>query len=90
MPVGPERIGGRRLRAILLGGNDVFLATDKTIEETIELFASLGVEVHITELDISLYTSDNDSYDPVPEEVLVRQGYRYKDIFDVLKRQAWK
>jgi endo-1,4-beta-xylanase len=58
------------------------------IEETIETFAELGVEVHITELDMSIYTNDTDSYTTVPEEILIRQGYRYKDIFDVFRRQA--
>jgi endo-1,4-beta-xylanase len=58
------------------------------IEETIETFAELGVEVHITELDMSIYTNDTDSYTAVPEEILIKQGYRYKEVFDVFKRQA--
>ncbi|MBN1428650.1 MAG: endo-1,4-beta-xylanase, partial [Anaerolineae bacterium] len=60
----------------------------ETIEETIETFAALGVEVHITELDMSIYTNDSDKYTIVPEDVLIRQGYRYRDIFEVLRRQA--
>jgi endo-1,4-beta-xylanase len=62
-----------------------------TIEETIEMFGSLGVEVHITELDMSIYTSGTDAYateTDVPEEILIAQGYRYRDIFDVFRRQA--
>ncbi|MBN2389990.1 MAG: endo-1,4-beta-xylanase [Anaerolineae bacterium] len=57
------------------------------IEETIEMFAELG-EVHITELDMSIYTNDVDSYDEVPEEVLIKQGYRYKEIFEVFRSHA--
>ncbi|HOT90185.1 MAG TPA: endo-1,4-beta-xylanase [Anaerolineae bacterium] len=59
------------------------------IEETIEKFSELG-EVHITEMDMSIYTNDNDAYTTVPEEVLIKQGYRYKDIFDVFRRHADK
>ncbi len=59
------------------------------IEETIQMFAELG-EVHITELDMSIYTNDTDSYTTVPQEVLIKQGYRYKEIFDVFRRQADK
>ncbi len=59
------------------------------IEETIEMFSELG-EVHITEMDMSIYTNDNDAYTTVPEEVLIKQGYRYKDIFEVFKRHAGK
>ena len=60
----------------------------EAIEETILMFTDLGVEQHITELDMSIYTNDIDSYTTVPDEVLVRQGKRYKSVFDVLKRQA--
>ncbi len=59
------------------------------IEETIEMFAELG-EVHITELDMSIYTNDTDSYTTVPPEVLIKQGYRYKEIFEVFRRHADK
>ncbi|MFZ6031618.1 MAG: endo-1,4-beta-xylanase [Chloroflexota bacterium] len=59
------------------------------IEQTLIMFSDLGLEQHITELDMSLYTNDFDNYGSnVPEEVLVRQGYRYRDIFNVLRRQA--
>ena len=57
------------------------------IEETIEMFAELG-EVYVTELDMSIYSNDTDSYTTVPEEVLIRQGYRYKAIFEAFRRQA--
>jgi len=57
------------------------------IEETIEMFGELG-EVHITELDMSIYANDTDSYTTVPAEVLIKQGYRYKEIFEALRRQG--
>ena len=57
------------------------------VEQTIELFAELG-DVHITELDMSLYTNDTDTYTEVPEDVLVLQGYRHKELFEVFARQA--
>jgi endo-1,4-beta-xylanase len=60
----------------------------EVIEETILMFAELGVEQHITELDMSIYANDMDSYTTVPDEILVRQGKRYRAVFDVLKRQA--
>ncbi|MEJ5311864.1 MAG: endo-1,4-beta-xylanase [Anaerolineae bacterium] len=58
-----------------------------SIEAAIERFAELG-EVHITELDMSLYTNDTTSYAVIPDELLLQQGYRYRDIFEVLKRHA--
>jgi len=61
--------------------------TVPAIEETIEMFAELG-EVHITELDMSIYPNDTDKYTTVPPEVLIKQGYRYKAIFEALRRQG--
>ncbi len=55
------------------------------IEAAIQRFAELG-EVHITELDMSIYPNDIDSYTSVPESVLIRQGHRYKDIFTMLRK----
>src|SRR6185295_1469447 len=60
----------------------------QTIEETIQLFAGLGVDQHITEMDMSVYTNSTDKYTAVPEELLIKQGYRYKEVFDVFRRHA--
>ncbi len=56
------------------------------IEETLQLFAGLGVDQQITELDMSIYTNDTDRYTTVPQEILIIQGYRYKEIFEVFRR----
>lgn len=58
--------------------------TIAAIEDTLEMFAELG-EVHITELDMSLYTDDYQSYEEIPDELLLKQGYRYEEIFDLFK-----
>jgi endo-1,4-beta-xylanase len=62
--------------------------TATAIEQTIVKFAELGLPQHITELDMSIYAKDTEKYNTVPDEVLVKQGYRYKEIFDVFRRQA--
>ncbi|MFF3442596.1 endo-1,4-beta-xylanase [Streptosporangium sp. NPDC002721] len=58
------------------------------IEDTIEKFARLGVDQQVTELDVSVYTDFTSSYETVPAEVLALQGHRYREIFDVFRRQA--
>jgi endo-1,4-beta-xylanase len=60
------------------------------IRETIELFASLGVKVIITEMDISIYTSETEARKPVTPAILLEQAQRYKDIFAMLREQAQK
>lgn len=57
------------------------------IEQTIELFAGLGVDQQITELDMSVYPNFVDSYPAIPAQTLIAQGYRYRDLFDALRRQ---
>ncbi|GAA1007553.1 beta-xylanase [Acrocarpospora pleiomorpha] len=60
------------------------------IESSIQRFAQLGVEQQVTELDVSVYTDFVSSYATVPAAVLAEQGHRYKEIFDVFRRQASK
>ncbi|MEZ4621072.1 MAG: endo-1,4-beta-xylanase [Caldilineaceae bacterium] len=61
--------------------------TPQVVETTIRKFAELG-QVHITEFDMSIYTNNTDSYESVPEAVLVRQGERYRELFDIFKRNS--
>jgi endo-1,4-beta-xylanase len=57
------------------------------IENSIKTFADLGLDNQVTELDVSVYTNFSDSYSTVPANVLARQGYRYADVFNALRRQ---
>ncbi|MGW5162789.1 endo-1,4-beta-xylanase [Nonomuraea wenchangensis] len=59
-----------------------------SVEDTIERFATLGVEQQVTELDVSVYTDFVSSYDTIPDELIAEQGHRYKELFDVFRRQA--
>ncbi len=55
------------------------------ISDSIKLFGSIGLDNIITELDMSIYTDDLTSYAAVPEDTLIRQGYRYKELFDAFR-----
>lgn len=58
------------------------------IEETIEKFKDLGIEQQITELDMSSYANDTDSWQTYPLSEQMKQAYRYRDLFDMLRRHA--
>ena len=60
------------------------------IKETIELFASLGVKVMVTEMDVSVYSSPDEAKKNVTDAILLEQAQRYKDIFAVFREQAQK
>jgi endo-1,4-beta-xylanase len=60
------------------------------IADTIQMFSALGVDNQITELDVSVYDNRDQRYATAPEDLLVKQGYRYKDLFDVLRELKGK
>lgn len=57
-------------------------------EAMITKFTPLGVEQQITEMDISIYVNNGESFPTPPADRLLKQGYRYRDLFDVYKRHA--
>lgn len=67
----------------------------KRFEATIERFSELkkynpDFTVQITELDVSIYKSDNDEEIAITSDVLLQQAYRYQELFDLLKEQTAK
>lgn len=70
-----------------------YFQTTKNLEKAIELYASLGIEVHITELDLSLYISGiqytEDTYytaETFTEELEERQAERYRVFFELFRK----
>lgn len=55
-------------------------------EKTLQKFSELGLEIHITEMDISVYEDRNESYETISEEMLNEQGHRVKDLFGVINK----
>jgi len=57
--------------------------------ETLDLFATLGVTQHVTEMDVSIYTGSNNAsianYDEIPVERFFRQAFHYRDYFEVFR-----
>ncbi|WP_169085705.1 endo-1,4-beta-xylanase [Paenibacillus sp. PL91] len=56
------------------------------ISDSIKMFGEAGFDNQLTEFDVSAYTNNTDAYQDVPQELLAKQGYRYKELFDELKR----
>ena len=56
------------------------------IESSIVKFAALGLEQHITELDVDIYPDSNLSYDSLPAADAAKQAERYKQLFEILLR----
>ncbi|WP_233261800.1 endo-1,4-beta-xylanase [Vitiosangium sp. GDMCC 1.1324] len=64
----------------------LYYPTLQEIENSIVKFADLGVETHITELDVSVYSNSSQRYDTFPEDLKQKQAALYKQLFDVFKR----
>ncbi len=65
------------------------------IEKTIELFGSLGLNVIVTEMDVSVYKDFQPGKEQEPKkdytpELLERQANRYAQIFDCFVKEAKK
>lgn len=60
------------------------------IEETIEKYASLGVKVLVTELDVSFFDHEDKSPLILSEENLKKQADFYYELFECFKRQNKK
>jgi endo-1,4-beta-xylanase len=72
--------------------------TVSNLEKEIQAYAALGLDVHITELDISIYTRDYTSDDEskwftdptLNDEYQNKLAARYKEFFDMFRRNADK
>ncbi len=58
----------------------------QAISDSIKKFSQLGLEIHITELDMSLNADPNFKEENAPENLLIRQAHRYKEIFNIFKQ----
>lgn len=58
-----------------------------TLAKGIKRFADLGLEVQITELDISVYEHNDlvTRHPSLPEDLKIQQAERYKEVFEVLR-----
>ncbi len=65
---------------------DVYVPALDLIRRAIERYASLGVSVQITELDVSLFRFEDDTaYQSPPPQLLELQAERYEQFFSLLR-----
>ena len=62
----------------------------EALVETVNGFSALGLDNQITELDISVYTDAKSRYLDIADELLIRQGYRYRDLFQAFRELKGK
>jgi len=55
-------------------------------EKTLKEFSELGLEIHITELDITVYKDRTQSFSTISDELLNEQGHRVKDLFAIIDK----
>jgi endo-1,4-beta-xylanase len=87
--------GHLNIRPSTIETNQAYHQTPENMEAAIQLYASLGLEVHVTEMDLSVYIPGM-MYTPdlfyTPEtftaDVAEEQAARYRAFFDMFRRQA--
>ncbi|WP_249897374.1 endo-1,4-beta-xylanase [Paenibacillus sp. PK3_47] len=60
------------------------------LDSMITAFGDLGIEQQITEMDMSVYSNDSQSYESFSEEMQIAQAHRYREIFDVFMKHREK
>lgn len=71
--------------------SDISWPSGADVVQTIDMFSAIpGIDNQITELDISIYDNDHDAYDVIPPSVLLKQGYRYRELFDAFRQLQGK
>jgi endo-1,4-beta-xylanase len=74
--------------------NNVDFPSAASVLETLNLFAALGVDNQVTELDVSVYSNSFPgpvaAYEDIPAERFVRQAFRYRDFFNAFRQLAGK
>ncbi len=76
--------------------NQTVYQTVENLEKEIQEYAALGLEVHITEMDISIYTRDYTSDDRsrwytgylLDDDYQSRLAARYKEFFDMFRKNS--
>ena len=65
--------------------------TATEIIDTINLFSAIpGIDNQITELDVSVYTNGTQMYDEIPNDILLKQGYQYREFFRAFRQLQGK
>ncbi|MCA1951009.1 MAG: endo-1,4-beta-xylanase [Treponema sp.] len=62
--------------------------TVNDMRNAIRRFASLGVKVHITELDMSIYSSGSEPKKEADRETLLAQADKYRELFTMFQEEA--
>jgi len=77
----------------LQGHWSVYEPTAKELEESISKFASLGLQVQITEMDVSVYVKEHERREKrptditaFPPEIQKKQAEHYKMLFEVFRK----
>jgi endo-1,4-beta-xylanase len=58
------------------------------LRNAIRRFAALGLEVQITELDMSIYANSGEAKKRADREVLLAQAFKYRALFDMFREEA--
>ncbi|MCL2805240.1 MAG: endo-1,4-beta-xylanase [Treponema sp.] len=64
--------------------------TVSDLRQAIQRFASLGLKVQVTELDVSIYANSGEATKRADRDILIEQAYKYRALFDMFREEAVK
>ncbi|OAS23580.1 endo-1,4-beta-xylanase [Paenibacillus oryzisoli] len=71
--------------------NTIYIPDKDTVDRTMAKLAALGIDIQITEMDMSIYKNATEKYDAIADKqivdaLLVQQAYQFKDMFEVFNK----
>ncbi len=74
--------------------NNIDFPSSQAIIDTVNMFDGIGLRNEVTELDVSIYSGSSttiyDDYSIIPQDLFIRQGYRYGIFFDAFRQLQGK
>jgi endo-1,4-beta-xylanase len=71
--------------------NNIYVPDKAAVDQAMGRLAALGLDIQITEMDMSIYKNSSEKYDSVADKqtvdsLLTRQAYQYKDMFEIFNK----
>jgi endo-1,4-beta-xylanase len=60
----------------------------RNFEAALEAYSQLGIEIQITELDLTIYDNRQDAFEEASAELLNEQGHRIKELFEIMDKYS--
>ncbi|MCL6457695.1 MAG: endo-1,4-beta-xylanase [Gorillibacterium sp.] len=71
--------------------NTIYVPDKATVDHAMAQLVALGLDIQITEMDMSIYKDSSEKYDAIADKqivdsLLIQQAYQFKDMFEIFNK----